>query len=94
MSSSNVDNRIVEMQFDNKDFERNIADSMKTLEQFRKSLKLEDATKGFDQLDKASEKAFKQINNSADGVNFSKIAEGIDYLAKRFSFLGEFVHST
>lgn len=72
-----LEQKIVEMKFDNSDFERKVAQSLVTLKQLRESTKLEDAGKGLDNLSK-----------SAKNLDLSHIAEGIDKLNARFSNLG------
>lgn len=57
----NVEERVVEMRFDNKDFEKNIDQSIQSLERLNKSLKLEESGKSFDELGKAG-KEFSKID--------------------------------
>ena len=71
---SSIDNRIVEMQFNNKEFERNMAQSMKSLDAFKSSLNFDSAISGFDNLDKASKK-----------LNFSHIAESVGSITVHFN---------
>ena len=49
--SATIDERVVEMRFDNKQFEDGVQTSMSTLERLRKSLNLEGATKGLEAVD-------------------------------------------
>ena len=56
--STTVDNRIVEMQFDNREFEVNAKASINTLEKLKEELDMSKAARGFDELDGAA----KQIN--------------------------------
>lgn len=72
-----LEQKIVEMRFDNSDFERKVAQSLVTLKQLKESSKLEDAGKGLDNLSK-----------SASQLDLSRIADGIDALNSRFSALG------
>jgi hypothetical protein len=74
---SSIDNKIVEMQFDNANFEKNVKQSIKTLEQLNKALELEDAAKGFEQMEKA-----------AESIDFSKLMSACDTIEKRFSTMG------
>lgn len=75
--SNTVDERVVEMRFDNRQFEKNAEVTMKTLDELKKSLKLEDATKGFESIEKASSK----VDMSTLGTNVQRVAD-------RFSVLG------
>lgn len=72
-----IDERVVEMQFDNKQFERETRATMSTLEDLKKGLNMEGAVKGFSDLDRAGK-----------SVNLSSIAEGVDAIASRFTALG------
>lgn len=75
--SNVIDTRVVEMDFDNANFEKNAATSIGTLAKLKESLKLDDAAKSLGNIDK-----------SVSGVDFSSMAQGIDSLKKRFSTLG------
>lgn len=72
-----VEQRIVEMQFNNADFESKVQQSLETLHKLKDATKLEDAGKGLDNLAK-----------SAKTIDLSSIAAGIDKLNERFSGLG------
>lgn len=72
-----LEQKIVEMKFDNSDFEQKIAQSLVTLGKLKESTKLEDAGKGLDNLSK-----------SAKNLDLSHIADGIDKLNARFSNFG------
>ena len=64
-----VDNRVVEMQFDNKQFESGVHTTLDSLKRLREGLKLGNAVKGFDELDRASKKvSLNPLINSADIV--------------------------
>lgn len=75
--SKTVDERVVEMRFDNRQFEANVATSMSTLDKLKSSLKLGDASKGLENINKATKE-----------VSFDSIASGVEALQKRFSTLG------
>lgn len=72
-----VEQRIVEMQFNNSDFEAKVQKSLETLHKLKDATKLEDAGKGLDNLAK-----------SAKNVDLSSIAQGIEQLNQRFSAFG------
>lgn len=55
--STTVDERVVEMRFDNKQFEQNIQTSLSSLDKLKKSLNLEGAAKG---LETVNEPQIKQ----------------------------------
>ena len=75
--STAIDQKVVEMRFDNRQFEENIKTSMSSLERLKQSLKLENATKGFE-----------DINRAASNLNLNGIVAGVEALQNRFSTLG------
>ena len=54
--SKQVDERVVEMRFNNKQFESATKESMSTLDKLKQKLQLKDAAKGLDNLEKAAKK--------------------------------------
>ena len=74
--SRTVDNRVVEMEFDNSRFESNVSTSMSTLEKLKQALRLDGAAKGFDNIDTA-----------ARGVNFSGLSSAVETVKYKFSAL-------
>ena len=52
--SKTVDERVVSMQFDNKNFERNVQTSMSTLDKLKQSLNLSGASKGLGNVEAAA----------------------------------------
>ena len=75
--SSGADTRVVEMQFDNKDFERNVKTSIKTLDELKSSLNLDESAKSLSNLERVS-KSF----------SLESMCSSIDELNSRFSTLG------
>ena len=71
---STVDNRVVRMTFDNAQFERNVRTTMNTLSDFEKSLKLNGATAGFNELSKAADK----LDMTSIGNKAAKEASKVD----------------
>ena len=72
--NSEIEQRIVAMYFDNKDFEKNAQQTIGTLGQLKENLKLEDSVKGFDELEKAGKKL--NLNQAKTTVNNLKTALG------------------
>lgn len=69
---NNIDSRIVEMQFDNKQFESGISDSIKSLEKLKESLNLKDAGSALSNLGKAAGNvALTPLKNGIQGVSMS-----------------------
>ena len=69
MSSGAVDTKTVEMRFDNSDFEKNAKQSMSTLERLKHALKLDGASAGLREVERASKKLdFKDFKGNIDGV--------------------------
>ncbi len=75
--SKTVDERVVEMRFDNAQFERNVQTSMSTLAKLKQSLNLSKSSKGLEDIGKA-----------ANNINFSNIEKSLYSLEKRFSLFG------
>ena len=76
--SANVDERIVQMQFDNQQFEAKAQNTITTLNALSQAL----------QLPSASTKGFTQVQESANKLNFDKINQAIDTVNYRFSTFG------
>ncbi|MBQ0142253.1 MAG: hypothetical protein KBT06_05560 [Prevotellaceae bacterium] len=68
--SKEVDNRVVEMRFDNTDFEKNCDRTLKSLDKLDNALKFKDAQKGFNELEKSSDRVnFGGLSGSIDSVS-------------------------
>ena len=74
--SSSIDQRIVEMQFDNAQFEKGISTSLKSIDNLEKGLKLDGATKGLE-----------SVSRAADSMDFSGLQSGIYAVQQKFSAL-------
>ena len=74
-----IDSKIVEMSFNNQNFEQNAKQSISTLDKLKSALNFDSAIKGFAEIDNASKK-----------VSFAGISSGIEQLTQKFSFLGSF----
>lgn len=72
-----VDNRVVQMTFNNKSFEKGVEQTLSTLDKLKKALKFDNASKGFE-----------EIQQAADGTDLTKISAAVDKLSDRFSGLG------
>lgn len=75
--SKQIDERVVSMQFDNKQFEANVKTSMTTIQKLKQSLNFKDSGKSLENLSKA-----------ANEVKFDKLLSGVETLEKRFSAMG------
>lgn len=72
--SQTVDNRIVEMEFDNAEFERGISTSIASLERLKESLNFEGAVKGFDALanfETSGKEGFENLKKGTEKVQAS-----------------------
>lgn len=72
--SQEVDERVVEMRFDNAQFEKNVHQTMQSLEKLNDSLRLDGAEKGFEKISDASAK-----------VDFDEMQGALDDLSGKFS---------
>ena len=67
--SKTIDEKVVEMRFDNKQFEDGVATSMSTLDKLKKSLNLDGAAKGLDGLSDAAKKCdMSTLSRSVEAV--------------------------
>lgn len=71
-----VDERVVQMQFDNSQFERNVSTSMSTLDKLKRSLNLSGAAKGLSEL-----------GNAAKGISMNGLGSAVDTVRTKFSAL-------
>lgn len=74
--STTIDQRVVEMQFDNRHFEENVQTSLDSIEDLRRSLNLKGATKGLENVDDAAKK-----------VNMSGLGGAVETVRAKFSAL-------
>lgn len=72
--SQEVDERVVEMRFDNAQLEKNVHQTMQSLEKLNDSLRLDGAEKGFEKIGDASAK-----------VDFDEMQGALDNLSGKFS---------
>ena len=75
--SRSIDERIVDMKFNNRQFESGVKTSLGSLEKLKRSLDFSGSSKGLEELSNASRK-----------FSFAGIAEGVDNISSRFSALG------
>lgn len=74
--STTIDQRVVEMRFDNKQFEQNMSTTMSSLDKFKQSLNLTGATKGLEEVASASKRC-----------DMSGISNAVETVRMRFSAL-------
>lgn len=74
--SKQIEERVVSMQFDNSRFERNVSQSMSTLDKLKQKLNLSGASKGLE-----------SVQTAASKVNMSGLASSVDTVSSRFSAL-------
>lgn len=75
--SKSIDERVVRMEFDNKNFEANAKATMSTIDRLKEKLNFKGAAKGVSEIDNATKK-----------INLNGLASGIDTISKRFTTLG------
>ena len=75
--SKSIDERVVEMQFDNQQFEKGIRTSVKSLDKLKKSLQLDDAGRSFEKLER-----------SAKNVRLDGLAASVDAISSKFTLMG------
>ena len=74
--STTIDERVVEMRFDNKHFENNVQTSLGTLDKLKKSLNLSGASKGLE-----------NVGAAAKNVNMSGLGSAVETVQAKFSAL-------
>lgn len=74
--SRTIDEKVVSMQFDNAQFERNVQTSMGTLNKLKQSLNLTGAAKGLE-----------DVNAAARGFDASPLSNGVETIRAKFSAL-------
>ena len=74
--SETIDSKVVEMRFDNKDFEANTRTTMSTLDKLKAKLHFPGASKGLE-----------EIGQTAKRVDFSGMSSGIQTVQMKFSAL-------
>lgn len=74
--SKTIDQKVVEMRFDNAQFEKNVSTSMSTLDKLKRSLKLDGAAKGLE-----------SVNAAAKNFDVSNVSNGVETIKAKFSAL-------
>ena len=72
--SNSIDSKVVEMKFDNRDFEANVKNTMSTLDKLKDKLKFKGAEAGLTSIQKVSDK-----------IDFSGVSNGLDIASVKFS---------
>lgn len=70
-----IDGRVVEMKFDNSDFEKNVAQSMSTIEKLKQSLNFDSA------------KSLEDLGKATKGFDMSNVSSTVDSVQSHFSAL-------
>ena len=74
--STTIDQKVVEMRFDNKQFESGVSTTMSTLDKFKQKLNLTGASKGLE-----------EISSSAKKVDMSGLGKSVETVSAKFSTL-------
>lgn len=74
--SKTIDEKVVSLKFDNKNFEKNVSTTMSTLDKLKEKLKFSNASKGLENL-----------NTAANKVNMSGLSNAVETIQARFSAL-------
>lgn len=76
--TSVLDRRILRMEFDNQKFEKNIAKSQKSVEDFKKVMNFDDTTRGLERFSEA-----------ANHISFDRMESYLERLADKFTGIGD-----
>ena len=71
-----IDQKVVEMKFDNRDFEKKTSETLSTLDKLREKLKLTGASKGIE-----------EVSTAASKVNFNPMSKAIETVHAKFTAL-------
>lgn len=74
--SKTIDQRVVEMRFDNRHFEQNVKGTMSTLDKLKMKLNFKDSAKGLE-----------NINTSANKINMNGLSNALTTVSTKFSAL-------
>ena len=74
---SSIDKRIVQMEFDNKNFESGVKTTLSSLKNLNEKLKMSNTSKGLEGISRAAGK-----------VNLNGLSSGVDAVTAKFSALG------
>ena len=74
--SKEIEQRVVEMRFDNKQFEQNVSTTMSTLDKLKQKLNFTGASKGLENISSAAKK-----------IDVSGLATGVETIQSKFSAL-------
>ena len=74
---SSIDNRIVQMQFENSQFEKGVQQSLKTIDELNKKLEFKEA-----------EKSIASLQKAGDSFSLAKMGNAVDSISDKFSALG------
>lgn len=72
--STTIDQKVVEMRFDNRQFEKNVGTTMSTLDKLKQKLNLTGAAKGFDDIGRAAKK-----------VDMTGLGRGVEQVGVKFN---------
>lgn len=78
--SRTIDEKVVSLQFENQNFEKNVKTSMSTLEKFQNSLKFDGAEKGIEKVEKVASK-FDMKHMTEEVTNTSKAFSALETVA-------------
>ena len=69
-----IDERVVSMKFDNRNFQNGVAESLNSINRLKSGLNMQGAVAGFDAIDKSARK-----------INFDGLSSGVDAISLKFS---------
>lgn len=81
--SNTIDEKVVEMRFDNRQFEQNVSTTMSTLDKLKQKLHLDGATKGLENIDAAARK-----------VDMMPLADSVQTVGLKFNWLHTYADQT
>lgn len=77
---SSIDERVVKMEFDNKQFESGVSETMSSLQKLKMALKM-----------RGSDEGLSDVQKAANSLSFGAVNDQIYQVQQNFSFMGRFV---
>lgn len=86
--SKSIDERIVQMEFENGSFEKDAKTTMSTIDKLKDKLNFDDLSDGFKRFSDSASNAVKDIKGSLSSIDFSGIGSGLSHLTDGLKGIG------
>lgn len=86
--SKSIDERIVQMEFENGSFEKDAKTTMSTIDKLKDKLNFDDLSEGFKRFSDSASNAVKDVKGSLSSIDFSGIGSGLSHLTDGLKGIG------